>query len=217
MGAYGLVIFDNDGVVVDSEPLAARAMSETLGSVGVAMTAEECDRAFRGGSLRRDRQVIEAMIGTRLPPEFERRVMDRLMTFIAEGLQPVAGIEEVLDRIEAAHLPYCLASSGRREKVGFALEKAGLASRFAGRWWGAEDVPKGKPAPDLFLLASSSMGMPPDRCVVVEDSVLGVQAARAAGMTVLGFAASGITPAERLAGADRVFEDMSELPALLLA
>jgi len=212
MQRFELVIFDNDGVVVDSEPLATLAMSETLRSLGHHMTAAEIDEQLKGGTLARTRQVLEGRFGP-LPANFEAAYTERLYELMNERLHPVAGIEHVLDTLDVAGLPYCLASSGHRARVLFALQAVGLASRFEGRYWGAEDVARGKPAPDLFLLAASSMGKAPGSCVVIEDSELGLQAARAAGMAVFGFAAR--TPPERLAAADVVFKDMAELPALI--
>lgn len=212
---WKLVIFDNDGVVVDSEPLASLAMSETLGRLGHPLSPEQCDEAFRGGTLARTRDLVERRWGGPIPDNFEQMYTDALFALMAERLRPVAGIENVLDQLQAAGVPYCLASSGRRDRIRFALETAGLATRFEHRWWGAEDVAEGKPAPDLFLLAAESMGVPPCDCVVVEDAEIGVQAARAAGMAVLGFAAGGRNGA--LSAADRVFDDMADLPGLLLS
>jgi HAD superfamily hydrolase (TIGR01509 family) len=210
---WGLVVFDNDGVIVDSEALAERAMSETLTALGYPITPEECGEAFRGMTLASTRRLVEQDSGRPLPPSFEEMMRANIFDLISRFLLPVPGIEKVLDCLDAAGTPFCLASSGRRDRIRFALETAGLFERFGDRWWGAEDVAQGKPAPDLFLLAAREMGFPPSSCVVVEDAAVGVQAARAAGMAVLGFAAR--TPAELLAGADHIFYDMAELPALL--
>jgi HAD superfamily hydrolase (TIGR01509 family) len=207
------VVFDNDGVVVDSEALAERAMSETLTALGYPITPEECGEAFRGSTLARTRRLVEQRRGRPLPPSFEEMVRTNIFGLMSKYLKPVPGIEMVLDCLDAAGTPFCLASSGRRDRIRFALETAGLFERFGDRWWGAEDVAEGKPAPDLFLLAAREMGFPPSSCVVVEDAQVGVQAARAAGMTVFGFAAR--TPAATLAGADHIFYDMTELPGLL--
>ncbi len=211
---WKLVIFDNDGVIVDSEPLAETAMSGALDAAGYPMTPEECGEALRGTTLTESRRIIEERSGRPLPADFEAGYTTALFELIRTQLRPVPGVEAVLDDLDAAGVAYCVASSGRRERVRFALSKVGLLSRFGTHWWGAEDVVKGKPAPDLFLLAAEQMGTAPGDCVVVEDAEFGVQAARAAGMTVFGFAAR--TPPERLAGADYVFKDMAELPALLL-
>jgi HAD superfamily hydrolase (TIGR01509 family) len=207
---WGLVVFDNDGVIVDSEALAE---SETITSLGYPMTPEEVGEAFRGSTLARTRRLVEQQSGRPLPPSFEEMVTVNIFGLMSKYLQPVPGIEKVLDYLDAEGTPFCLASSGRRDRVRFALGTAGLLERFGDRWWGAEDVTEGKPAPDLFLLAARAMGFSPSSCVVVEDAEVGVQAARAAGMAVLGFAAR--TPAAMLAGADHIFYDMTELPGLL--
>ena len=210
---WDLVIFDNDGVVVDSEPLASLAMHETLASLGHHMSVDEIDEQLKGGTLGRSRGVLEQRFGP-LPSDFEDNYTTKLYQLMTNQLRPVPGIEAVLDRLDAAGVPYCIASSGRRDRVAFALETAGVSRRFGERYWGAEDALRGKPAADLFLAAASGMHVAPGRCVVVEDSELGVQAAHAAGMTVFGFAAR--TPADRLSSADAVFKDMADLPDLLL-
>jgi HAD superfamily hydrolase (TIGR01509 family) len=211
---WKLVIFDNDGVVVDSEPLAEVAMSDALDAAGYPMTPDEIGDALRGTTLVATRRIIEERSGRPLPADFEDRYTMALTELMRTQLHPVRGVDKVLDRLDAAGIDYCVASSGRRERVRFALSTVGLLSRFDDHWWGAEDVEHGKPAPDLFLLAAEKMGARPADCVVVEDAEFGVQAARAAGMAVFGYAER--TPAEKLAGADCIFKDMSELPALLL-
>jgi HAD superfamily hydrolase (TIGR01509 family) len=211
---WKLVIFDNDGVVVDSEPLAETALSATLAAAGYRMTPEEIGDTLRGTTLVATRRIIEERSGRPLPADFEDRYTTALFELIRTQLRPVPGIEMVLDRLDAAAVAYCLASSGRRDRVKFALSAVGLLRRFEPHWWGADDVAHGKPAPDLFLLAAEKMGTAAADCVVVEDAEFGVQAARAAGMAVFGFAAR--TPPEKLTGADYVFKDMAELPALLL-
>ena len=211
---WELVIFDNDGVVVDSEPLASVATSQVLTALGHRMTPDECDQAFRGISLPNTRRWVEQGSGRPLPADFEDRYLARVAELIRAQLRPVPGVVGVLDILDAAGLPYCMASSSRREVISLALRTTGLSERFAGRWWGADDVAEGKPAPDLFLLAAKSMGAQPQNCVVVEDSEAGTQAGRAAGMAVLGFAAR--TPPEDLSLADHIFTDMGQLPALLL-
>jgi HAD superfamily hydrolase (TIGR01509 family) len=211
---WKLVIFDNDGVLVDSEPLAERAMSGALTAGGYPLTPEECGDAFRGTTLGVTRRLVEERSGRSLPADFEDRYTAALYELMRADLHPVPGVEAVLDQLDAVRVAYCVASSGRRERVEYTLSTVGLLSRFNGHWWGAEDVTHGKPAPDLFLLAAREMGTPPDDCLVIEDAEFGVQAAKAAGMGVFGFAAR--TPAEKLAGADYVFKDMAELPGLIL-
>lgn len=212
-GLWELVIFDHDGVVVDSEPLASRAMSEVLADYGFTLSPHDVDMRYRGFGLSRTRAAFERETGRLLPATFERDYIDRANQIKAHELKPVPGIIDVLDRLDEAGLRYCMASSSRREVVETALATVGLEPRFRDKWWGAEDVEATKPAPDLFLLAAHSMGVPPAECVVVEDTPVGVAAGLAAGMAVLGFCAS--TPKDALADAGYIFESMHELPTLL--
>ncbi|HEY1332275.1 MAG TPA: HAD family hydrolase [Actinomycetota bacterium] len=210
MPSAELVIFDNDGVVVDSELLANRVLSDLLTESGHPTTVEECIRDYLGGTLPGVHAIIRERTGRELPTDFDDAYHRRLFEAFDTSLRPVPGIREVLD---ALAVPFCLASSGTMKRIVRSLTVAGLLDRFDGRIFSAEQVAHGKPAPDLFLYAASAMGVPPSGCIVIEDSPNGVAAARAAGMRVLGFA--GVTPAERLTGADATFEGMSRLPALL--
>ena len=208
---FDLVIFDNDGVLVDSEPHANRILSEILIAAGCPMTREECIAAFMGTSLATVRQTVEARFRTALPPEFEKLYHDRLFEVFAAELTAIPGVAAALDRIT---LPTCVASSGTHARIRLALTVTGLLPRFEGRIFSAQDVTRGKPAPDLFLHAARSLGVDPKRCAVIEDSPLGVEAANAAGMTAFGFAA--MTPPDRLRHATGgVFCSMETLPALL--
>ena len=207
-----LVIFDCDGVLVDSEPISVRLDVEMLAELGLTMTAEEVIERFVGRSPEVIVQAVEAELG-HPPPDgwFERGEEELRKRFEAE-LEPVPGIVEALGRIT---LPACVASSSPPERLRFKLELTGLYDRFAGHIFSASEVANGKPAPDLFLHAADRMGVEPAGCVVVEDSRYGVQAARAAGMDVLGYA-GGVTPADVLAGPRTVvFDDMRSLPDLL--
>jgi HAD superfamily hydrolase (TIGR01509 family) len=211
MQAPALVIFDCDGVLVDSEHISHAVLQSLLAERGVMLTREETLERFMGHSMTRTLELVEKL--TSVPPaEFLPRF--RAATYQAFGIDllPVAGVADLLARIR---IPYCVASNGPREKMTLTLGKTGLLHRFAGRMFSADDVANPKPAPDLFLHAARSMGASPETCVVVEDSPTGVRAARAAGMSALGFAA--ITPAERLldAGAAGTFTSMSSLPSLL--
>jgi len=210
---FDLVIFDNDGVLVDSEGHANQILSDLLNEGGWAggMTREESMAEFLGRSLPAIRQRIEARIGRPLPGDFESRYHTRLFEAFDRHLTSVPGVEEALARIV---LPTCVASSGTHERIRRALAATGLLSRFEGRIYSAEDVGRGKPAPDLFLHAARTLGVAPARCAIVEDSPLGVEAANAAGMVAFGFAR--LTPAALLAKADGgIFSSMTELPALL--
>jgi HAD superfamily hydrolase (TIGR01509 family) len=204
-----LVIFDNDGVVVDSEVLANGVLARVLTGYGHPTTTEESIREYLGGTLGGVRSIVEERSSQPLPPEFEDLYHQRLFAAFEE-LQPVNGIETVL---QTMRWPYCLASSGTYERIERSLRITHLLGYFEGKIFSADDVEHGKPAPDLFLHASSAMGAPPAGCVVIEDSYNGVVAARAAGMRVIGYGA--LTPADRLAGADQIVSDMREIPALL--
>lgn len=214
MGGYELVIFDNDGVLVDSERLANTVLAELLTEHGLPYTMEDSVRDFLGGTLARVHDEYLQRTGRPLPADFDSRYYAGVFAGFRAGLRPVPGVIEVLDALAAAGVCCCVASSGSHERIRLGHEQAGLDGRFADRIFSADDVAHGKPAPDLFLHAAATLGAVPARCLVVEDSPLGVAAGKAAGMTVYGFAA--VTPPERLAGADRIFTEMSELPALLL-
>jgi HAD superfamily hydrolase (TIGR01509 family) len=205
-----LVILDSDGVLVDSEPLSNRELAAMLTELGLPTSAEESMATFMGRSWPACAELIEERLGRALPEDFADTYHERLYAAIEKELRPVAGVVDVLDSLEHRT---CVASSGSHEKLRRTLGRTGLLGRFEGRIFSANEVANGKPAPDLFLHAAAAMGFAPRDCVVVEDSPLGIEAAHAAGMKALGFAAR--TPPERLAGADAVFADMGELPRLL--
>jgi beta-phosphoglucomutase-like phosphatase (HAD superfamily) len=186
-GAIDLVIFDNDGVVVDSELLANRVLSDLLTECGHPTSLEECIREYMGGTLAGVRSSVRRQWGDELPDAFDDLYHDRLFDAFSTDLRPVRGIEQVLSELD---LPYCLASSGTFERINRSLSVTGLAEYFSGRIFSAEQVANGKPAPDLFL-----------------------HVARAAGMAVLGYTA--LTPADRLRDAEVTFDEMEQLPGLI--
>lgn len=209
-----LVIFDCDGVLVDSERLAVRIDVRVLAELGWALSEREVIERFVGRPHEFMIAEIEAHLGRRLAKDWEDAFQHLYREAFAAGLTPVDGVVEALDRIT---LPTCVASSGTHEKMRYTLGLTGLWERFAGRIFSSSEVARGKPAPDLFLHAAERMGADPARCAVVEDSRHGVEAARAAGMLALGFA-GGLTPADQLRGPGTlVFSDMRELPRLLAA
>jgi HAD superfamily hydrolase (TIGR01509 family) len=217
--AYGLVIFDCDGVLVDSERLSIRVDSVYLEQIGWPMPESEIIERFVGKSDADMRAMIEAHIGGPVPAEIDE-AFERLYreTFDNE-LEAVDGVEAVLETLAAAGTPVCVASSGTHAKIRRSLAKTDLARFFGDRLYSAMDVPNGKPAPDLFLHAAATMGVEPKRCAVVEDSAPGVVAALAAGMRAFAYA-GGVTPVERLraaGGSAVIFHHMAELPALLRA
>jgi HAD superfamily hydrolase (TIGR01509 family) len=211
-GAIELVIFDCDGVLIDSERLTVKVDVRVLGELGWTLSEAEVIERFVGRSDRDTIAAIEAHLCRKLPAGWDERYRRLCEEAFASGLAPVEGVLDALDRIT---LRSCVASSGTHEHLRYTLGLTGLYERFAGRIFSAEDVATGKPAPDLFLHAAKRMAARPAACVVVEDSRSGVEAARAAGMRVLAFA-GGLSPAELLDGPSTVvFDDMRELPRLL--
>jgi HAD superfamily hydrolase (TIGR01509 family) len=207
-----LVIFDCDGVLVDSERLAVKIDVQVLAQLGWELTEREVIDRFVGRSDAAMTAEIEAHLGRRLAADWQDGFTKLYRDAFAAELKPVAGVVEALDRIA---LPTCVASSGTHDKMRFTLGLTGLYDRFAGRIFSVSEVARGKPAPDLFLYAADRMGADPGACAVVEDSRYGVEAARAAGMRAFGYA-GGLTPAEKLTGPGTiVFRDMRELPGLL--
>lgn len=211
---YELVIFDNDGVLVDSEPLSNTILAGYLTELGHPTSYEDSLRDYMGAAVHRVHDLILERSGQRLPEDFDDVFHGRVFAAFERELQPVQGAVEVLEKLTVDGVAYCLASSGSHERIRVGHRKAGLDKWFdQGRVFSSQDVGRGKPAPDLFLYAAERMGVAPEKCVVVEDSPLGVQAAVAAGMDVFGFTA--MTPAERLTGATKLFGDMRELVDLL--
>jgi HAD superfamily hydrolase (TIGR01509 family) len=215
--AFDLVIFDCDGVLVDSEVISCRAHAETLARHGYPITAEQVLHRFLGVSDREARLMVEHETGRELPEDFEAQMKAAALRFYADELRPIA---HVVEAVEAIALPRCVASSGTPEKILHGLTCAGLYELLAPNIFSATQVKRGKPAPDLFLFAADQMKASPTRCLVVEDSVAGVTGARAAGMTVFGFhggshCGAGHAEMLRSAGATLTFDDMRQLPALI--
>jgi HAD superfamily hydrolase (TIGR01509 family) len=212
-----LIIFDCDGVLVDSEVISCRAHAETLTRHGYPITADQVLDRFLGMSDREARLTIEAELGRSLPGDFETQMKHAALQRYAADLQEIPYISETIAAID---LPKCVASSGTPEKIRHGLQAAGLYHLLAPHIFSATQVRNGKPAPDLFLFAAGQMATPAGRCVVIEDSVPGITGARAAGMTVLGFHGGshcrpGYGDTLRAAGAVATFEDMRQLPGLL--
>ncbi len=212
-----LVIFDCDGVLVDSEVISCRAHAQTLTRHGYPITEEEVLHRFLGVSDREARRMIEHEIGRRLPDDFEAEVKEATLKFYAGDLKAITGVAAAIATID---VPKCVASSGTPEKIRHGLECAGLYEQLTPHIFSAVQVERGKPAPDLFLFAAEQMRTAAGRCLVIEDSVPGVTGALAAGMTVLGFhGGSHCLPGHadklRAAGATMLFDDMRKLPDLV--
>jgi HAD superfamily hydrolase (TIGR01509 family) len=207
------VIFDCDGVLVDSERIAVRVDAEMLAELGWPLSEQEVVERFMGRTTEDMLRAIEAEVAD-LEPGWEVEFDRRYRAALEAELAPVDGVVEALDAID---IPTCVASSGSHDKLRFTLGHTGLYPRFEGRIFSAHDVARGKPAPDLFLHAARSMGADPAACAVVEDSRYGVQAARAAGMRAFAYG-GGLASREQLEGPGTVvFDDMRELPRLLAA
>ena len=212
-----LVVFDCDGVLVDSEVISCRAHALVLTRHGYPITEQQVLKRFLGVSEREARQIVEAEIGRKLP-DIEAQIHEETLRFYDSDLK---GISHIGDAVAAIKLPKCVASSGTPEKIRHGLSCAGLYDQLAPHIFSASQVKRGKPAPDLFLFATEQMKAAPARCVVIEDSGPGVTGARAAGMTVLGFhGGSHCMPAHaamlRAAGAHETFDDMRQLPELIV-
>jgi HAD superfamily hydrolase (TIGR01509 family) len=207
-----LLIFDCDGVLVDSERLSHGVLQQMLAELGVPLSLDATVERFIGTSLPVCLARVGELLGGALPEDFRSRFARRTRAAFEAGLQPVAGVERLLDGLRT---PCCVASNGNRSKVEFTLGHTGLLPRFAGRIFTADDVLHPKPAPGLLLHAARRMGAAPRHTTVVEDTPTGIAAAKAAGMRAIGFAA--MTPRTRLAvaGADALADSMDELAALL--
>ncbi|MDQ0985165.1 HAD family phosphatase [Streptomyces sp. V2I9] len=211
---YELVIFDNDGVLVDSEPLANTVLSAYLTELGHPTSYDESIRDYMGSAVHRVHDLVEERTGQKLPEDFDTTLSSRTFAAFEQELVAVDGVEELLGKLVADGVAYCVASSGSHERIRVGHRRTGIDQWFEDEWiFSSEDVGRGKPAPDLFLYAAERMGVAPERCVVIEDSPLGVEAARAAGMDVYGF--TSMMPADRLAGVTGHFSDMSQLSGLL--
>jgi HAD superfamily hydrolase (TIGR01509 family) len=212
-----LIIFDCDGVLIDSELIGCGVDAKELTRAGISVTAEELILRFAGATSREMYALLEAEHGVRLPETFAGLVRELTDAAFARELKPVAGVLDVLDHLQ---LPRCVASSSTMRRLGVTLRLTGLWDRFAPHIYSAEAVPRGKPAPDLFLHVAACMQVEPARCLVIEDSINGIRAAAAAGMRAFGFAGASHCPPDHCAalsavGAAIVFSEMCALPELI--
>ena len=210
---FDLVIFDCDGVLVDSEPLANRVFAEQLARAGLVLPVGEVMKRFVGRTKAGCIELAQQMLGRSLPPQFGEDWDKALFKALRSELKPVEGILALLAELD---LPFCVATNSSVERLQIALETTGLADYFEGRAFSAASVPRPKPAPDLFLHAARSLHAQPARCAVIEDTPTGVRAARAAGMAAFGFAGAPHSDAASLAAEGAtVFHTMNHLAALL--
>jgi HAD superfamily hydrolase (TIGR01509 family) len=214
---FDLVIFDCDGVLVDSEVISCRAHAEVLTRHGYPITSEQVFHRFLGRSTRQANIEVEAELGRALPDDFHVQLQDELFRTFEAELEAVSHIGAALDEIDRA---VCVASSGSHQRMRVTLGRTLLYDRFAPNIFSASQVANGKPAPDLFLFAARQMNVAPERCIVIEDSAAGIAGAIAAGMPVLGFhggshCREGYGKKLQDAGAAMIFDDMRHLPDLI--
>lgn len=211
--SYELVIFDCDGVLVDSELITNRIFTQMLNEIGISLTLEQVLERFVGRSMPYCWEVISGILGYELPQNFIDDYKLRTAVVLRNELRSVPGVEAVIAGLPC---PYCVASSGTHEKMRLTLGTTGLLPKFLDRIFSVTEVARSKPFPDVYLYAAKQMGFSPSSCAVIEDSPTGVRAGVAAGMTVFGYCA--VTPEALLrdAGASRTFSHMRELPALLV-
>jgi len=212
-----LLIFDCDGVLVDSEVIAFNVLAQMLASLGKPLSLEACRRRFMGRRTPEVLAEIEQEIGCPIPPETGARAKALMFERLRRELKPVEGIKDALAHVSQ---PICVASSSAPDRIALSLEITGLAPFFGDHVFSAEQVAHGKPAPDLFLFAARSMKAAPAESIVIEDSPAGVLAARRAGMGIIGFAGAShadasLAAALHAAGAETVLTRMADLPDAL--
>ena len=207
------VIFDCDGVVVDSEHPTLVMVRDDLERYGLTLTVEELEAGYIGGTVETVAAKARAN-GARLPEDWVADFYERMYAMLRASVPLVPGILGVLDALDSAGIPFAMGSNGTPEKMEITLGQHGLIGRFRGHLYSGQALGRPKPAPDLYLHAAGRLGVPPGGCVVVEDSAAGARAARLAGMRCFGYAPKGGHPALAAEGAI-LFNDMAELPALL--
>ena len=210
-----LVIFDCDGVLVDSEPIANRLIAEALSAAGLSMSGEEALERYRGGKLTRIKIRVEEDLGIDLGDHWVDGIYQKQFDAFRRELKLIPGIVEVLDALDRAGVPYCVCSNGPLYKMRVSLCVTGLYERLESRIFSADMVAEPKPAPDLFLHAAAAFDIPPEDVEVVEDSAPGVTAGVAAGMRVFGYGHDSGEEPLKAAGAIETFLDMQDLPGLM--
>jgi phosphoglycolate phosphatase len=218
-----LIIFDCDGVLVNSEPLAARVLAEAIRSLGVAMENDEAARVFLGCSMEMVIDIVAARLGRPVETGFTQSFLDQLHMEMQRDLAAIAGVHEAIEQIllNGNVGGLCVASNGEPETVALSLEAVGLISFFKGRLYTASAAGRPKPYPDLFLHAAHDMNYAPANCIVIEDSLHGVNAALAAGMRIFQYApyaeAVEVRDHTNSVAEARIFINMNQLPSLIAA
>ncbi|MAO90453.1 MAG: hydrolase [Rhodospirillales bacterium] len=204
-----MIIFDCDGVLVDTERLSNRILAEQITSAGYPMTTEDSIRRYKGGRIRSLPPLIEAEFNLKLPDDWLDQFFTRQFAALEEEAEAIPGVSDVVDQLIARGLQYCVASQASVAKMRISMGRSGLWDRFEGRIFSADMVERPKPFPDLFLHAAATMGWPVEKVTVIEDSTTGVRAAVAAGMRVIGFCRDTDPDELRAAGASDLAQDMA--------
>jgi HAD superfamily hydrolase (TIGR01509 family) len=212
MSHFDLVIFDCDGVLVDSEPITICVLTQMLNEIGASLTVEETMHLYVGKSLRENHAITRQLLGGDLPQGFYDTFVARRDAALIESIQPVAHVAGMLQQLRH---PYAVASGADTDKMRLTLGRTKLLPFFEQRLFSASMVERSKPAPDVYLLAAKTLGVAPQRCVVIEDTATGTSAGVAAGMTVFGYCERQDPRQLLAAGASAIFNDMRRLPMLL--
>ncbi|HCY17437.1 MAG: HAD family hydrolase [Curvibacter sp. GWA2_64_110] len=213
---FDAVLFDCDGVLVDSEPIVNRVLRDMLAERGWVLTAEECWRIFVGKAVKDEQVRIERHTGQPLTEEWLAGFRQRRNAALEAELSVIANAHAAVHEVHARHDARIACASGAdRHKVELQLRKVGLFDYFAGRIFSGHELPRSKPHPDVYLAAAAALAAPPQRCAVVEDTLTGVAAGVAAGATVFAYVPQGDAEVFRRAGAVEVFGDMAQLPDVL--
>lgn len=215
MSRFDLVAFDCDGVLVDSEPVTCGVLADMLNELGWSVSLEETIELFVGRLVRDEMAMIASRCASPVPDDFYPQFVARRNAALEADIRPVRNVQAAVETLAARGTAFCVASGADRAKMRLTLGKTGLLRWFDGKLFSGMEVPRTKPAPDVYLLAARTMGADPSRCVVIEDTPTGIAAGVAAGMTVFGYA-ERMDPARLLAaGAALVFDDMARLPELV--
>ncbi len=213
MRRFDLVLFDCDGVLVDSEPLSNRVIVENLAGYGLTLSVDESIAYFVGGTMKGVMEQARGM-GADLPEDWLDEIYTAIFERLAAEVEMIPNVDAVLDALDRAGVAYAVGSNGPQEKMAITLGKTGLLERFEGQLFSGHDVPAPKPAPDVYLAAAKAAGVAPQRCAVIEDSVSGAKAGKAAGMKTFGFTRD-TAPSRLEPICDGLFDDMASLPGLL--
>ena len=213
---FEAVLFDCDGVLVDSEPIVNRVLRDMLAERGWTLSHEECVRIFVGKAVRDERALIEQRTGQPLTEDWLASFRERRNAVLQEELSAIANVHAAVHEVHARHAARIACASGAdRIKIELQLRKVGLLGYFEGRIFSGQELARSKPHPDVYLAAAAALAARPQRCAVVEDTLIGTAAGVAAGATVFAYAPQGDAGAFRQAGAAEVFGDMADLPAIL--